>query len=624
MRSAALLRAARWLPLAAALGGCANLPFFGSKEDKTSADAPAEVQVALYRVEIQAPSPLDKLLRNYLDISRFEKAPAGDAITPSELDRLAAAVPAQSRGLLETEGYFNASVTVERSTDAADLQVLRVSVVPGPRALIGDFTLDATGRVAEAARAGDAAAAGEIQSLRRNWSLQPGDPFRQGAWSDAKNKTLAQLRAEGYPTATWASTAAKVDAVENRVQLDVVADSGPLFRFGAIDVEGIERYDDGAVRRLAPFHAGEPYSEKLLLDYQERIVKSGLFEGASVEIEPETDKSDATPVHVKVKELTLQQATLGVGYSANTGPRFTLEHYHRRVFGQPWIAHNKFELGPSLKSFGTELTSYPLEDQYRNLLAANGETLRTTEEVRTAFTARVGRTQDRARIQRLYYLEAVHTRIDGNTFVTSSEAVSGNYNWILRDVDSVLLPTRGITLNAQGALGYGRGTQFERAAAIETDARGPFVRAYGRLTWYRPFGDDWHSTVRLEAGQVFAKSRIAVPDTILFRAGGEGSVRGYGYRTLGPKIFGETASGRVMMTASAEIARPVSPRLPAVWWATFIDAGNAADRWGDLRPVVGYGAGVRWRSPVGPLSVDLAYGQAVRQFRLHVSVGVTF
>ena len=75
---------------------------------------------------------------------------------------------------------------------------------------------------------------------------------------------------------------------------------------------------------------------------------------------------------------------------------------------------------------------------------------------------------------------------------------------------------------------------------------------------------------------------------------------------------------------SAGSARPVSAKLPAVWWAVFVDAGNAAQRGTDLKPVYGYGLGVRWRSPVGPLRVDLAYGQELHKVRLHLSVGIAF
>ena len=624
MNFRALLRAARWFPLAAVLGGCANLPFFGSKEPADAATAVTPAGIAQYRFEVAAPPPLDVLLQNYLDLARFQKAPAAEGITAAELDRLVAAAPAQARALLETEGYFNADVKAERSVDALGLPRVRLVVDPRTRARVSELAIDTTGPLDAAAKAGDAAATSEVAALRRAWALKPGEPFRQAAWNDAKNAALAQLRAQGYPTASWASTAAQVDAEANTVRLALVAESGPLFRLGAVEVEGIVRYDAEAVRQLAPFQAGDPYSERRLLDFQERIVKSGLFEGASVEIDPDPATAGAAAVHVKVKELTLQQATVGLGYSANTGPRVTLEHYHRRVFGTRWIAHNKFSLGPDLKSFGTEFTSYPIEGLYRNLVAANGERLRSADALRTSWTARIGRSQEGTRIERLYYAEAVHSRVDAAALVTSSDALSGSYNWVLRDVDNVLLPTQGLTFNAQSALGYGTGRQFVPGPDVETTARGPFVRAYGRLTWYRPLGASWYSSVRVEAGEVFAKSRIGVPDPLLFRAGGDDSVRGYGYRTLGPAINGAVTSGRVLMTASAEIARPISPRFPALWWAAFVDAGNAADRWSDLSPVVGYGVGLRWRSPVGPLRVDLAYGQQVRQVRLHLSVGIAF
>jgi translocation and assembly module TamA len=622
MIRSAVLRALHCSVLAAGLGGFAVLPFFGKRDAKSADEEPA--QVALYQFEVVAPEPLDKLLETYLDLARFRKAPRSDAVTVVELDRLAAAAPAQARALLETEGYFNSTVTSERSTDTNGTPRVRLVVAPGPRTLVRDVALEANGALADAARRGDAVAAGQLIALRNFWPLRPGQPFRQATWNDAKNSTLAQLRAEGYPAATWQRTAAQVDAQANSAALDVVVDSGPLFRLGEIKVEGIERYDDDAVRRLATFAPGTPYREKLLLDYQERLVKAGLFQGASVEVDPDPARAAAAPVTVKVKEQTLQQATLGVGYSANTGPRVTLEHYHRRVFGTRWIAHNKFEFGPELKSFGTEFTSYPLDGYYRNLIAANGERLRSAEELRTSWTVRLGRSQDTGRIERLYYAEAVHARVDSALLSSSSDAVSANYQWVLRDLDNVLLPTRGYAVKAQGAFGHGSGREYLPGPGTLTESKGPFGRAYGRVIWYQPLGSAWYATFRGEAGEVFAKSRIGVPDPLLFRAGGDESVRGYGYRTLGPNINGAVASGRVLLTASAEVARPISERLPSVWWAAFIDAGNAADRWVDLDPVLGYGLGLRWRSPVGPLRVDLAYGQEERRVRLHLSVGIAF
>ena len=604
------------LVAALGLGGCSNLVFLAprpSAEKPEAVTAPAP-DLAVYELDVAAPEDVRPLLRNYLDLARFQNAPAADGINSSELDRLVAAAPAQARTLLETEGYFDAKVVVTRSVGAEGLPLLRVQVDVGPRTRIDSVTLQAEGPLMTAADAGNAQAVAQLATLRRQWPLKPGEPFRQSDWSDAKNTTIANLRAEGYPAAEWKNTNAQIDAPAQQAQLNLVVDSGPLFRLGALKIEGLERHDDSTVRRLATFNPGAAHSERLLLDFQERLQKLGLFEGASVEIDPDPAKADAAEVRVRVKELPLQQATIGVGYSANTGPRVTLEHTTRRVFDWPWIAKNKFELGPELQVWQGDLTSHPREGLYRNLVGGTWERLKSADELRTSWSARLGRTQDTPRIERLYFAEYVHTRLETAAGDSNNEAISYNYHWVYRDVDSVLLPTRGATYSAQGAVGYAHST---------TQENGPFSRAYGRATWYQPIGA-WYATVRAEAGQVFVADNIGVPDTLLFRAGGDESVRGYAYRTLGPTVNGTVTSGRVLFTGSAEVARPISSRQPAFLWALFVDAGNAAFEWKDLRPSFGYGVGLRWRSPVGPLRLDLAYGQEVRKVRGHLSVGIAF
>ena len=613
------------LVLAMLLSGCSNLPSLSKKQDDEGRVTPAR---AIYELQVDAPDDLRKLLLAFLDLARFQSAPETDSITSAELDRLVAASPAQVRSLLETEGYFNPDVHVTRATTPAGLAQIRVGVAPGPRAIVEKWQVDVTGELQKAAQAEDENAVVELAALRRRWPLKANEPFRQATWSDAKSATLARLRSEGYPSATWVTTTARVDAQSNRVELHVVANSGPLYRLGPTSIEGLQRYEENDIRRLATFHPGEPYSEQVLLDYQERLQKVGLFEGVIVELDPDPATFNAAPVRIRVKELPLQAATVGVGYSANTGPRLTLEHTHRRVFGTRWIAKNKFELGPSLKSWQGELTSHPLEGLYRNLVSGSAERLRSADEWRTTWTARVGRTQDTPHIERLYFVELTHSRLDTAAGIAKSDAASLNYNWIWRHVDSVLLPTRGLTLSVQGAVGYAIGRNIKEEGI--TEGRGPFTRAFSRLTWYRPIPQDeeahqrWYLTTRVEAGQVFARDRVGVPDTLLFRAGGDESVRGYAYRTLGPVIDGVVTSGRVMATGSIEIARPISPKRPQFLWAAFVDAGNAANRWSDLHPALGYGVGLRWRSPVGPLRVDLAYGEEVHKTRLHLSVGIAF
>src|SRR6185369_15827661 len=297
---ATLLRALVGSLVALALGGCAMLPFFGDKKDDAEK---AEPLVEQYDIEVDAPAPLKTLLLEYLDVSRFQKAPRSEAVTSSELDRLAAVVPAQAKTLLETEGYFSADVTIARSDPPGALPLLKITVVPGPRVEVARVAIDATAPLAPHQPSREEPWGDRLDHIRSVWPLKPGQPFRQPAWSAAKTSTLAAMRADAYPTATWKETHALVDATANTAALDLTLEPGPLYHLGEIRVQGISRFDETAVRRLATFFPGAQHSERLLLDYQDRLLKLGLFEGASVEVDT-SGSPDAAPVIVKVKELT--------------------------------------------------------------------------------------------------------------------------------------------------------------------------------------------------------------------------------------------------------------------------------------------------------------------------------
>ena len=619
-RTAPLL--ALWWLLAAMVSGCSSLPFLNGKDEPAAATAAAEPEVPLYDFDVEAPAPLRRLLLEYLDLSRFRSAPSSDRITGAELDRLAAAAPAQARSLLETEGYFDADVKITQARNDAGLARLTMTVVPGPRVVVKSVAIDSAAPLAPRQATREEPWSDRLERIRQNWLLQPGQPFQQSTWSSAKNASLGSLRGDGYPTAQWQSTLARIDAVAQAADLSLTFQPGPLFRLGPIRVEGIERYDEDAVRRLAAFPPGTEYSEKLLLDYQERIVRSGLFEGASVEVDL-AGPPEAAPVNVKVKELTQHQATFGVGFSADTGPRVSVEHTDRKVFGLPWIARSTVSFGPGLKTIGSELTSYVREDLWHNLAAAHLEQLNAADETRNSWAARVGRSKNTTEFERLYYAELSHAKVQSAPLTTSSDAVAVHYHWLHRELDNVLLPTRGTTLSVQGGVGYGSGSRARSDRPGEERSRGPFARVYSRLNAYRPAGS-WFLNARVEAGEVFVSNPISVPDPILFRAGGENSIRGYAYRSIGPTVNGAVVGGRVLLTGSIEAERPFLSRLPSLLGAVFVDAGHAADRWSELRPVLGYGVGLHYRSPVGPLRLDLAYGQDVRRLRLHLSVGVVF
>jgi translocation and assembly module TamA len=601
--------------LAALLAGCSVFKPAADDDAQGASAKHVDETRARYQLEVTAPKALKRLLEENLDLARFRDAPAGETLNNDELDRLVSAAPEQARALLATEGYFSPDVKAEQRAGAA-LPLVAVTVEPGPRTLVETFTLKVQGPLQQRAEGGDADARRLLGRLNEEWPLQPGEPFRQGTWAAAKNATLSRLHANGYPTASWLDTDARVRRQEQRADLDATAQSGPLFFMGPLTIEGLQRYDERAVRNLAPFATGTPYSEQLLLDFQERLAKSGLFDGGVAEIDTDPAKAAATPVTLRVTEKPLQQATTGIGYDSNTGTRVTLEHTHRQPFGLRWTAVNKFEFGPLRKAWEFDYRSYPKSGFRRNLVAGEVERWSGPDEERYAGRLRLGRAWEDPRLERQVYAEYNNTRVKTPTLGEArAQSLTAHLDWTRRAVDSLLLPSTGTALLLQSALGYARSS---------TADNGPLARLYGRGFWFVPFAQTWNATLRLEAGQVFARDAVGVPDTLLFRAGGDDSVRGYEYRSLGPRVNGEITSGRSLLTASAEVARPVAERFPQLWGAAFVDAGHAAARFADIKPVVGAGVGVRYRSPIGPLKVDMAYGFDDRKWRMHLAAGVSF
>jgi translocation and assembly module TamA len=562
----------------ALLQGCALLG-----KDKDAAPEQPKLPPPVELV-VEAPKPLKALLEAHLDLARLRTVAPTEEISEPELRRLEAAAPAQARALLETEGYFEPTVTVRREPGTPPR--VTVLVEPGPQAVVYRFDLDLQGDLARAIASGDAKARALQSALETGWPLPVGSGFRNAVWSTGKTATLAQTRAAGYAAASLAGSAADVDAVAHRVRLQVLLDSGPLFKVGEINVLGLDRQDPVTVRNLANVQPGTPATEALLLDFQERLQRSGLYEQISVELDPDPQQAATATVTVRLREQPLQQATVGLGISADTGARASLEHIHRRVFGLRATARNKFELGQQRQAWEGELSTHAQPGLYRNLVGGSLERVESAVDVVTSSKLRVGRSLETPRTDRYAFVQWERALVRSDTLNEQGDALSLNYHAVWRRVDDLLLPTKGVSLSLQTAIGV---------ASSNSGASGPFARVYGRFNYWRPIGDTWYGQARIELGQVFVRGAVEVPETRRFRAGGDDSVRGYGYRTLGPVVGGGVVSGDVLFTASAEVARPVSASLPSVWWAVFVDAGQAANEWRALKPgrALACGPGVR-------------------------------
>jgi translocation and assembly module TamA len=191
----------------------------------------------------------------------------------------------------------------------------------------------------------------------------------------------------------------------------------------------------------------------------------------------------------------------------------------------------------------------------------------------------------------------------------SSHALYPGYERFWRRVDNLIAPATGWMASLAGGIGI-----------PGASTRG-FGRVVGRFAAWMPLDAKNELQFRAEGGAVIASSRNGIPSTLLFRTGGDTTVRGYAFESLGVQDGDATVPGRYYGVVSGEAIHWISD---AWGLATFIDAGNATDSLSDFHFALGYGVGVRVRTPLGPFRLDVAYGQDVHDVRVHFSVGISF
>jgi translocation and assembly module TamA len=436
-------------------------------------------------------------------------------------------------------------------------------------------------------------------------------PFRQADWNAAKAGLLGSLLTSRYPAAQLAASEARIDPATQSADLTLTVDSGPAFFYGAPVISGNQRYPESIIRHLSPMKPGQPVRQQDLLDYQAALETSGYYAQAMIRMEPDPALAAAVPIQVEVVERPTKMFSVGAGFSTDTGARVSATWLHRNILEQGLRLKLDALLETDRQTGGGELAWPRNAKGYENSLGVQfkQEDIEGQETRSNVLIAK--RTRTRGQIEATLSLQyQTEDQEIGDVVDARNQALIANYSWTQRTVGRTFYPRRGYVLNLQGG---------GAAEALLSDTS--FIRLYGRHTQYFRAGDSGRLILRGEFGSVLADKLEGIPTDFLFRAGGDNSVRGYDYQSLGRTLSGGVASVRYLATGSAEY----NYFFEGNWgMAVFVDAGDAADSPGALSPVFGYGVGARYRTLVGPINLDLAYGEATEEFRLHFSLGVSF
>ena len=564
-----------------------------------------------YQVEISAPAPLNELLRKHLQIIKWRDNPR---MTPAEWQRLFSVAPQNIKELLATEGYFSPTITPSLEKKAG-VDIAKFTVELGAPVLINSIELKFTGAINQQSA--------DIQKLREAWLLQKGQTFRQEDWALAKRKLLTRLLVERFPNANINNSKAEINLESHTVALLVEVDSGPAFQFGALSITGLERYDSRIVENLNPIKDNSTYTQASLLLFQTRLQESGYFKSVAVtadtksaslvandEALPTNNASiNVAPIKVMVEENKSIKVGIGAGYSTNTGARTQLTYDDLNLMDKGWRLSSSLKLEQKAQFLGGQIQLPVTSKEYRDSI--NGNLNRTAIEGQTLTSSQAGVKRAWGPRKREQYVGANYLieqqNVDGGD-TTTKKVGTLSYGITLRHTDNDLAPSKGYLFNAQFA-----------SAPLDKLSDGKFLHSYIKAQAYYPITQSTQLIARAEAGMVNGKN--GAPEAFLFRAGGDQSVRGYAFKSLGIKEGDAIVGAKYLATGSVEVVQ----WLTSQWGvATFVDFGNAANRIQDLKPVYGYGLGARWKSPLGPIGADIAYGQATSEYRLHFNLGVAF
>ncbi len=514
--------------------------------------------------------------------------------------RLNSEAPAEIRRALEPFGYFSPHIESSLSHEG-DTWTAIYRIDPGPPVKFDKINVKVTG----------AGANGPVfRGILSNLPIHSGERLDQSGYTQTK-QLLQQAAAEyGYLDAHFTRHELRVDPKTRKADVEIRFDTGPRYRFGAVKIHQ-KILQPGFVQRYVHIKPGDPYNAQALANLQAALSASGYF--SSVVVSP--DKSHAhdmqVPIDVNTTPARRNLYRVGLGYGTDTGPRFRFDWENRRVNSKG----HRFR-------FDTRLSQVESQAIARYIVP-----LSNPETDRIVYSATLNQQDYGDTVSHLFGVGANRiSQLDG--WQTSAALYANRYtstiganDWTARVLMPQLTfsrilanppdyPRRGFSINASfsgGARALASDVSFLRA---DIDARLIIPLGPGRLLLHG------------EVGAVSASDFSRLPVALRFYAGGDNSVRGYAYQSIGPRnANGQVVGGRYLKIASVEYDFPIVGNWGL---AGFFDAGNASDTFNNIWNK-GIGIGVRYRTPVGAVRVDFAHPIShpeLSYYRIHISIGL--
>ncbi|HSG65068.1 MAG TPA: autotransporter assembly complex family protein [Gammaproteobacteria bacterium] len=449
-----------------------------------------------------------------------------------------------------------------------------------------------------------------FSELIRMSTLDPGAPLQHAAYEQLKRRLVERAFQRGYVEAGFSSNRLDVFPQEHAADVELKFDSGPRYTFGEISVSQ-EVLDESLIEGYYEFRRGDPYDRARLTELYSTLTNSGYFNVIDVRPMPANRETREIPISVSATGLPRRAISYGLGFSTDTGPRFRFGRIDRRVSSRGTQSGVNGQLSPVISelSYNRRL---PYGDPRSEWVSFDVGIKHEDTETAVSDTLELG--ARRVQSRRFGWQETQSINLIIEDFIVGeiesrSRLVMPGISWQKITADSAFRPSRGyrLVLELSGANDdLGSDTTF---AQVQAGAK-----------WITSLGESTRLLLRTQLGFTWEENFDVLPPTVRFFAGGDNSIRGFEFDSLGPvDQNGDVIGGDRLLVASAEYEVSFSPRWSG---AMFIDSGNAFTG-SDFEPRTGAGFGVRWQSPLGPIRFDVAWpiNDVEDSPRLHVTLG---
>lgn len=528
-----------------------------------------------------APEELKENLEAFLPTRRNLKCDS----TERRIERFIDASYDKLTEAAEAMGYFSSNFNIQPKRQQNCWQIL-VTTKPGQTVKVSKIDIQLLGPGKDLP---------EFKKIMAAPPYQIGDTLVSQDYEDFKSQLKTTANSLGFFDADMSRHIIQVKPSTKQAEVALTFDTAVRYTYGKVTAKQ-DILKDKYFKRYIRIKEGEPFRSEELIKQQNLLDGSGYYKNVQVRAGYDTAENHVIPVNIEAPRRKRYSYHGTIGFATNDGAFLELgsdTHWinsrGHQLTGTTRLSQNDPAIGLNYK-----VPLWNPEHEYANLSTSwsrsdNDDIVGTAFKLGIDYNRRNRNNwQQKASIG---YLDE-KTQID-NEAETRSQLTLFGLSANKTESNHSLFPTKGWRVGAE-IRGAAEGFLSDQSVLQSTLS----------TKYLHTFDNKSKALLRADFGSTFIGDFDELPKSLRFFAGGQNSVRGYSFESLGTADSdGDIIGGENLLTLSAEYEYPVMNNISA---AAFVDAGNAFNDWDDYALEVGYGVGVRYKSPLGPVRLDLA------------------